>query len=211
MFSITTPHVPILSSGKKPDLTNFAQAILLAVANAGRKAQAQIKRTTKKMTINDAVTHLLPGAYEDLHAGRYWVNARQLMYAMRPDILRMCGIEKFSDATVTQKAIPAFMAENLDLTVNWKIAYDKRGHLHEPHTGTVVGLGTVEVATYTTTRRRIEFDRRVGRVGLLHDLDPAHRFQGLLFVEKEGFAENITDFGILERFDLATGLYQGNV
>jgi hypothetical protein len=49
----------------------------------------------------------------------------------------------------------------------------------------------------------------VNRVGQLSELDPEHRFKGLLFVEKEGFTEQIAESGILERFDLALASTKG--
>lgn len=208
--AITAPYVPILSSGKRPDLQNLAIPIMRCVAKAGRKAHNGLKRKVKGMTIREAVTTLLPDAYARVSDnGKYWANVRQLMYEMRPDILRMCGREKFSDGTVTQNYIPDFLDANPKMTAAWRIAYDKRGHLTEPHTRGMIGLGTVEVANYTSKRERIAFDRHVNRVDLLSRIDPQHRFGGLLFVEKEGFSELIYQSGILERFDLALASTKG--
>jgi hypothetical protein len=209
-IAITTPYVPIISSGKAPDLYDMIPLILRCVGKAGRKAHNGLARQTKGMTIKDAVRQLLPEAYKNVsEGGRYWANARQLMYEMRPDILRMCDIKSFGDKNVTQVCIPEFLVDNPELTANWRIAYDKRGSLIEPHTGTTVGLGTVEVAGYTERRRDIIFDRPVASVGLVHWANPEHRFKGLLFVEKEGFNELLTESGILERYDLALASTKG--
>ncbi|MEP1353274.1 MAG: ATP-binding protein [Tateyamaria sp.] len=208
--SISAPFVPILSSGKTPNLHDVVVPILELAGKTGRKAQAEIGRKAKGISIADAVNHLLPDAYKRVSSGgRYWANARQLMYAMRPDILRICGIEKFSDSYITQKCIPEFRDANPKLTADWRIAYDKRGALIEPHTGRTVGLGTVEVHGYTATRAALSFDRPARSVGLLSDLDPQDRFGGLLFCEKEGFNELIRQSGVLERNDIALASTKG--
>ena len=210
IVAISAPFVPILSSGKAPDLDEIAVPIIKTVHKAGKNAQASITRRKSGTSIADAVNLLLPEAYNLVSdGGVYWANARQLMYAMRPDILRMCGVDQFSDSYITQVCLPKFQQENEAICANWKIAYDKRGSIIEPHTRTNVGLGTVEVDGYTKSTSSFVFDRQVSRVGLLDTLDPQHRFQGLLFCEKEGFTQLITDSGILERCDIALASTKG--
>ncbi|MCP5088598.1 MAG: sensor histidine kinase [Rhodobacteraceae bacterium] len=209
-IAISAPFFPIVSSGKAPDMEPFALAVLDTVVKAGRAAQRNAKRARRcdRPTIKDTVFKLLPEAYERVSdGGRYHANARQLMYEMRPDILRICGIDRFSDSTVTQVAIPEFCEENPDLTAGWKVAYDARGTMYEPHTGQKVALGTVAVGAYTATSR-IAFEHTVDSSTTVHTR-PEERFAGLLFVEKEGFTELIRDSGILERFDLALASTKG--
>jgi hypothetical protein len=198
-----------VSSGKAPDFKPFAGDVLEAVVKAGRAAQAGMRRrTTRDMpTIKDAVYLLLPDAYARVSdGGRYHANARQIMYEMRPDILRICGIDKFSDNTITQLYIPEFRDDHPELTADWKIAYDARGSLYEPHTGHTVALGTTAVGSYTA--RTVSFQRAVDS-STTFDAQPEERFAGLLFVEKEGFTELVQSSGLLERFDLALASTKG--
>jgi hypothetical protein len=78
--------------------------------------------------------------------------------------------------------------------------------LIEPHTRRTVGLGTIAVAAYLEPGREVAYN--VSSSGLL-SVDPEHRFAGLLFVEKEGFYQLITDSGVLERYDLALASTKG--
>lgn len=206
ILSISTPYFPILSSGKEVDMADFRLDLIRVLATAGKKAQRAIRKpkSEKKFTIKDAVEMLLPDAYERVsEGGRYWANARQLMYAMRPDILRLCKIDKFKDSTVTQTYLPMFQRPE------WRIAYDKRGALEEPHTGQTVGLGTVEIDNYRGRTVSLGFDRVVKPSTVFANMPAEGRFNKLLFVEKEGFSQLIRESGLLERYDMAMASSKG--
>lgn len=207
VIALSCPHIPIITSGKAPNLAAFQSAIFEAVAKAGRKAQKNVTRAWSGTSIKDAVYQLLPAAYEAVsEGGRYWANVRQLMYAIRPDILTLTGKETVGDKYITADAIPAFINDNPELTEDWKIAYDARGNLVEPHTGRTVGLGTIAVGEYLAAGHGVTYN--VPSSSLLN-VDPQERFNGILFVEKEGFTQLITESGILERFDLALASTKG--
>jgi hypothetical protein len=91
----------------------------------------------------------------------------------------------------------------------WKIAYDKRGALEEPHTGQTVGLGTVEIENYRGRTASIGFDRFVRPKTVFGDMPAESRFNKLLFVEKEGFSQLIRESGLLERYDMAMASSKG--
>ncbi len=205
--SITAPAVPIISSGKRPDLDHFAADILLSVAKAGRKAQDAVKKSRASSTVADVVARLLPEAYEMVSdGGRYWANVRQLMYAMRPRILEETGKQTVNDGYITGNLIPAFVLENPALTDGWKIAYDARGTFLEPHSRRSVALGTVSVGGYQKSRFSIA---SVVPSGVILQAPPEHRLAGILFVEKEGFAQNIEESGLLEKHDIALASTKG--
>lgn len=207
ILSISSPYFPIVSSGKAIDMEEFVYDLIRVFVTAGKKAKTALskrKPKEKRITIKDAVEQLLPDAYEKVsEGGRYWANARQLMYAMRPDILRLCKIDKFDDATVTQKYLPIFQRPE------WKIAYDNRGALEEPHTGQTVGLGTVEIENYRGRTANIGFDRAARPSMVFGNMPAEGRFNKLLFVEKEGFNQLIRESGILERYDMAMASSKG--
>ena len=125
------------------------------------------------------------------------------MNAMRPEILRLCRIDKFDDATITQTYLPLFQRSE------WKVAYDKRGALEEPHTGQTVGLGTVEIENYRGRTASIGFDRFVRPTTVFGNMPAEGRFNKLLFVEKEGFSQLIRESGFLERYDMAMASSKG--
>jgi hypothetical protein len=207
VLSISSPYFPILSSGKAIDMEEYVYDLIRVFVTAGKKAKTALnkrKPKEKRITIKDAVERLLPDAYERVsEGGRYWANARQLMYAMRPEILRICKVDKFDDATVTQKYLPAFQKRE------WKIAYDKRGALEEPHTGKTVGLGTVEIEGYRGRTASLKFDRFVQPTMVFENVPAEGRFNKLLFVEKEGFSQLVRESGLLEQHDMAMASSKG--
>lgn len=206
VLSISSPFFPIVSSGKAIDMAEFVYDLIRVFVTAAKKAKkAESKpRAQKRLTIKNAVEMLLPDAYERVsEGGKYWANARQLMYAMRPEILRLCRIDKFDDATITQTYLPLFQRSE------WKVAYDKRGALEEPHTGQTVGLGTVEIENYRGRTASIGFDRFVRPTTVFGNMPAEGRFNKLLFVEKEGFSQLIRESGFLERYDMAMASSKG--
>jgi hypothetical protein len=167
------------------------------------------KKKKADFTLIDAAEMCMEDAYNKVSSnGQYWANARQLMYAARPRLLEITGKTSFQDSYFTQDLLPHFLQSNPELTANWKVAYDKRGSVIQPHTGQSVGLGTVEI------------DRLTHHVALkpmsklssfrYSNASPERRFSGVLFVEKEGFNEAIEESGLLERFDIALASTKGN-
>ena len=85
------------------------------------------------------------------------------------------------------------------------MVFDARGHFREPHTGTEIGLGTLEVRDYMrswtkTLAPRVEalqLPQRITTQG------PYHRYRFALFVEKEGFDPLLTQADIELRYDVA--------
>ena len=80
--------------------------------------------------------------------GRLPAKARQVMYAARPDILRMTGAKGFTDGWFTQHLLPDYVIEYSEKTADWLVVFDARGEMREPHTGRSLWLGTQEVDGY---------------------------------------------------------------
>jgi hypothetical protein len=76
------------------------------------------------------------------------------------------------------------MAENPEGCANWDICWDDRGHFAEPHTGKVIGLGTLAVRKYLANV-------------------PENCFGAVLFVEKEGFMPLFEKVQLAARYDIA--------
>lgn len=212
ILSVSSPYIPIISSGKEPNLLDgaYSSAIVDALQYTMKKAGAAnpTKRKTS-FTLIDAADMCMQDAYNKVsNNGQYWANARQLMYAARPRLLEITGKTSFQDSYFSQDLLPHFLQANPELTANWKVAYDKRGSVIQPHTGQSVGLGTVEI------------DRLTNHVTLkpmsklssfrYSNAAPERRFSGVLFVEKEGFNEAIEESGLLGRYDIALASTKGN-
>ena len=163
----------------------------------------------RRVTIKEAAWRVMRDAY--LHAsanGRLPANARQIMYAARPDILRLTRRDQLDDAYFTQTLLPDYMAEHPNETAEWDVVYDARGHFAEPHTGRLISLGTInvrgylrEVATHAPPRRLIDPD--LPPLPIFPTCGPRHRYGAVLFLEKEGFGDLLRAARIAERYDLA--------
>jgi hypothetical protein len=159
-----------------------------------RSAKAQVRRLEAlverpaRVTVKQAAYETIEAAYLKMsNNGKNPAHARQIMYAARPEILRRTGDEQLDDNYFTQQLLPEFQADFPDLTKNWDVVYDARGHFVEPHTELVVPLGTIDVRKYLATVKA----------------GPPLLFGAVLFIEKEGFLPLFKQRKLAERFDLA--------
>ena len=100
------------------------------------------------MSIKEAAWQVMPAAYKTASGGVGLANARQVMYAARPTILKLTGKEEIGDQYFIQTLLPDYIDEHPNTTADWDVVFDDRGSFIEPHTGHVVPLGTVEVRQY---------------------------------------------------------------
>jgi GNAT superfamily N-acetyltransferase len=132
-----------------------------------------------KTYIKDIVFEVLPRAIRN--AGTTF-NRRDLYYATRPlaynhfewEIGKTLDYSYFSQGLLTE-----YQEERGVIAGMWT---DPRGHLHEPHTGNSVALGTREIAAY-------QF--------------PEYTFDKILYVEKEGELPKLQEAKLGERYDMA--------
>ena len=164
--------------------------------------------SAKPMTQKDAAWTAIPAAYEEASAdgkgGHLPVKPRQILYKARRKIMDLAKITDVNNDTFTQQHLIPFMRENPDLTKNWDIVFDARGHLREPHTRLIVPLGTLEVRRHIAAYappRLIDASFGGARVEMR---GPDGRYSALLYIEKEGFDELIAHAKIAERFDIMT-------
>jgi hypothetical protein len=124
------------------------------------------------------------------------------MYAARAKIQERTG-KKLDDRYFAQTLLPDFIAENPELTADWKVVFDARGHLVEPHTRRNIPLGTLEVEG---NLRSLDNPRWLEPSASMPDIEtsgPSGRYGALLFCEKEGFNELFREVQLGERYDLA--------
>lgn len=158
-----------------------------------------------KLTMKDVAYMHMEEAYNKASSnGRYYANARQIMYACRPFIIARLGKHiwgRNSDSYFTQTILKDYIEDRGD---HMKVVWDARGHLIEPHTNYKIGLGGAEVMKYrqeqTGEFSEIEqFDLKT----IAPTRGPKNRYGAVLFVEKEGFHEQLEDAGITKRWDIA--------
>jgi len=71
------------------------------------------------------------------------------MYAARPHVLALSGGKCWKNSDyLTQELLPRFMVEHPEVTADWDVIFDDRGHFVEPHTRHRIWLGTLTVRRY---------------------------------------------------------------
>ena len=158
-------------------------------------------RGSKKISIKQVAFDVMEAAYNIASSnGEYYANARQIMYAARPEILKRTGNAELDDVYFTQTLLKDYIEER---EPDWKIVWDARGHIIEPHTNEKIGLGGIEVERYTR-KWHSHINIEPPAIQSLNKTNgPGNRFKNVLFIEKEGFTEILTHAGIPERYDLA--------
>jgi hypothetical protein len=177
-----------------------------------RNASATLRRRdamtrTRRVTLKDAAYDVMPSAYAKASdGGKLPAHARQIMYAARPAILDRTGEDKLDDQYFCQTLLPDYIAEHQHETAGWDVAFDARGHFEEPHTRLIVPLGTLEVRGYLHEVKAYTlsdlFDQ-LTTLKIYQTIGPEHRFNGILFIEKEGFLPLFKRVKLAARHDIA--------
>jgi hypothetical protein len=172
-------------------------------AAAARRRHAFVR--SARETIKDAAWDVMPKAYLQASSNNTLpAHARQVMYAARGHIQRQTG-ETLDAQYFTQTLLPDYLRENPETTADWDVVFDARGHFHEPHTGVIIPLGTIEVRNYLqeSRGRKARDSTRPRRRRLYPTAGPLNRFSCVLFVEKEGFMPLFRRARLAERYDIA--------
>jgi hypothetical protein len=178
----------------------WAKVIRAEERNASAKARREERLArSRTVSIKDAAWEIMEGAYmaasdnDTLPA-----NARQIMYAARPHIQEQTG-KQLNDAYFTQVLLPDYIAEN---DVDWDVVYDDRGHFREPHTGLIIGLGTLAVRQYLNEIGEPKLITAGFAPPRIETRGPHGCFSAVMFVEKEGFDQLWESVALQERYDL---------
>ena len=202
--SIIAPYLRLASDGKTPVLSDFEKAIVEAVKKAAGAAYRAMVRPPREISIKDAAWHVMRDAYLTASdGGKLPANARQIMYAARPKILKLTGRDKLVDAYFTQTLLPDYMDAYPNTCSDWDVVFDARGHFTEPHTGRTVPLGTIQVRGYVGERPLLGPAVELTANERYPTSGPRHRYRNVLFIEKEGFDPLLQAARIAERFDIA--------
>ena len=179
-----------------------------------RKAEERSKSVARKQAVREkrekretqvaVAMEVIPAAYAKAsNNGQYPATARQVYYAARPAIQDRSG-KSLNSEYFTQTLLLKFVRENPETVRHWRLAYDARGHLVEPHTGRVVPLGTLEVEEYLSDRQFLDRGVDCKQFGLAYPtVGPDLRYGAILFCEKEGFSPLFDQVQLAERYDIS--------
>jgi hypothetical protein len=161
------------------------------------------------VTQKAAVYAAMPRAHaEASDGGQLPAPARQVGYALR----RITGLGNALSMDYLLKGnrgglINAYLEDHPEETADWDIVRDARGTLGEPHTGRRVPLGTIEVRDYLRWSDDDPFgddDDYTPEFALRwQTYGPRDRYSAILYIEKEGFSEQLAADRLAERWDLA--------
>jgi hypothetical protein len=133
---------------------------------------------------------ILPDAYEHASGGKYTVFKRQFYYACRDPFERATD-ERLSYDYFAQTLLVQYMNRNPKKTAHWKIAADPRGNLILPNTAHEVRIpiGTIDIEQHLRQIRKpvlpfggLDFGIEIQWPSLAG----GQRYQGVLYIEKEG-------------------------
>jgi hypothetical protein len=147
--------------------------------------------------------------------------ARQVAYALRR--ITGLGTALAMDYLIKRSSrgrpglIDCYMEDHPDETEDWDVIRDARGSLVEPHTYRKVPLGTLEVRDYLNGAYwrgadlgRHDDDDHVPQLTLtVPTYGPEDRYGSILYIEKEGFQEQVSAANVQERWDLAIASSKG--
>jgi hypothetical protein len=162
-------------------------------ANARKRVDRMLRK--RGVSTKEAAFAVMAESYAKASdGGALPANARQIMYAARPGILRITGKDSLDDAYFTQQLLPDFIEIYPEICADWDVVYDARGSLIEPHTGTETAIGTLEVREYLngrgaaqrSTSIRLREEERFPTHG------PENRYKAILFIESPAASRSIS-------------------
>jgi hypothetical protein len=167
------------------------------------RQRAQLIDKPERISTKQAAWEVMRAAYlKASDNGQLPAKPRQIMYAARPAILDITGKDTLDDGYFTQTLLPDYIEEHAEECADWDIVWDARGTFTEPHTGREVPLGTLEVREYLGLRATGAPSITVSTSSDYDTQGPEHRFDTILFVEKEGFAPLFNAVHLAQRYDL---------
>ena len=129
--------------------------------------------------------------------------ARQVMYAARGTIQDRTG-KSLDDRVLHADVAAGLHGGERELTADWNVVFDARGHLVEPHTGTSRPARHARGGKLSAKSRRPALARSPSAsMPGIETSGPSGRYGALLFCEKEGFNELFRAVQLAERYDLA--------
>jgi hypothetical protein len=172
----------------------------------GRPQASREYTYSDRVNFTDVADDILPDAYDHASGGgKYSVAQRQLFYASRAAFKEETGREldyNYFTGTLLRK----FINQNPDLTATWQITADPRGSLILPNAGHEVRIpcGTLQINKHLSIAASNGYEDINPKLRTQWpSLAAGHRYQGVLYIEKEGFGPILEEARIAEHFDIA--------
>jgi DNA topoisomerase VI subunit B len=173
-----------------------------------RRRDSMVSRN-RPISIKKAAYSVLVEAYLKAAGSVGMATLRQVYYAARRLVLEMTKRKKLDSKYFCQTLLVDYMNEHPDECADWDVISDDRGHFREPHSGRVIGLGTVAVREYIETFAAPTIGSISVASAAVTLAGPEGRYSGLMFIEKEGFDAIIEAAAIAEKYDLALASTKG--
>jgi hypothetical protein len=162
-----------------------------------------------RVNFTDVANRILPAGYAHASGnGRYTVDKRQFYYAVRDQFLEATGRE-IEAGYFSENLLVKYMNQHPGETADWKITASPRGTLSIPNTGRDLRIpcGTIAIEEHLLKAgaERQPFDdlTKVAVKVEWPSLAEGQRYQGVLYIEKEGFDPQLREADIANRFDIA--------
>jgi hypothetical protein len=176
----------------------------------GRRSRAtRAYAYSGRVNFTDVADGILPAGYAHASGnGRYTVDKRQLYYAVRDQFLDATGRE-IEAAYFSENLLVKYMNQHPDETAHWRITASPRGTLTIPNTGHDLRIpcGTLAIEEHLQKAgaARGPFDdlQNVAVNAQWPSLAEGQRYQGVLYIEKEGFDPQLREADIANRFDIS--------
>lgn len=175
-----------------------------------QKSGRNKEKKAVKLSVKDAAFKVMELCYNLVSENNTLpAGARQIMYKARKMIIDKTGNPTpwKDDSTFTQGYLPEFQERNPELTQDWLVVYDNRGHLIEP-AGKTVPLGTLAIRDYIRSWRDISIsdggDISEPSISMprLNMSGPVGQYGHVLYIEKEGFYPLFDTVKLRERYDI---------
>jgi hypothetical protein len=175
--NIITPHMPVTSDGKAPELGAYQAHLKSVIEKAVKAAKRTAVNQNDEIDVKACVfQHMDKEIVIVSDHRRYRFSWRQVFYRLRP-IVKSATDKDLNWAYFSQSLTTEYEETHGEEPKSYR---DPRGSFYVPHTGERYPLGTLSVENF----RRPEF-----------------RFNKILIIEKEGFFEALIEDGFPERHD----------
>lgn len=172
----------------------------------GKHRSSRVYVYSDRVDFTDVAHQILPAAY--LHAsgnGRYTVNKRNLFYASRQKFLNLTG-RAIQYPYFANTLLVKYLNQHPEAST-WKITADPRGTLIIPNASHVVSIpcGTIQIENHLVAAGKPIDPWKLGPGMPIEwsSLAAGQRYQGVLYIEKEGFGPMLKEAQIAEHYDLA--------
>jgi hypothetical protein len=190
-----------IKKGLTKNLANFTKQ-----RKAEEKHVSAVRWRTSRITqvrgkyLTEAANEVMEECYmKASDNNRLPATARQIFYVARP-LLEEQTDKPLGYAYFSQTLLPNFIRER---GKDWDVVYDDRGHFTEPHTGCVIGLGTLNVRAYLSHVGRLNLKDADFAAASVQTHGPHGSFSAVLYVEKEGFMPLFERVNLAKRYDIA--------